>query len=62
MRNDDVFVPIGTFFLVMALLVAFYVSGHWRATDRMRAEAVKHGKAEYFINTNSLQREWRWKP
>jgi hypothetical protein len=62
MRNNDVFGAIGVGLLITAAIVMLYVWGDSWATNRMRAEAVKHGKAEYFINTDTLEREWRWKP
>lgn len=30
--------------------------------DGWKDDAVRAGKAEYFINPKTLGREWRWKP
>jgi uncharacterized protein YneF (UPF0154 family) len=48
--------------LIVSIGVWLCILGGCLARKQMESQAVKQGRAEYFINTNSLQREWRWKP
>jgi hypothetical protein len=48
--------------LIVSIGVWLFILGGWLARKQMEREAVKQGRAEYFINTDTLEREWRWKP
>jgi len=51
-------VIVGLFVASIVYLFYMYKGDNW-----FKDEAVKRGKAEYYINTeNGFRKEWRWLP
>lgn len=63
---EEAVIPIAVAFTMsgFAIAMGFIMGdacGHNKAKTDMQDEAVRLGKAEYFIDENN-QRQWRWKP
>jgi len=64
--SDDANNPPGVSITNAVVLVAvtsmavFLLTGTW-VSERWRTDAVKAGKAEYYLDADN-QRQWRWKP
>ena len=53
--------PIVVTACILVVMVAFIMLGWTWGTNRMHDEAVKAGKAEYYLDQDNFK-QWRWKP
>jgi hypothetical protein len=58
---DGSYFNLITAILIICILGVVFMLGHSFACISMKNEAVKNGKAEYYLDSDN-DKQWRWKP